>query len=162
MGQGEVVTNDGDPSDRSNPAQDLWQLLDPTWLIPEVEFSEVEETEKAGRRGFRISATPRAGNQSVPMHSFFGSDEIALTIDAERGVILERVDFFEGAVLSLEDVIEVGFDEELDPQIFVFTAPAGAKIRSTKDVQRGIPRKMRRRLFPRRKRLWAITKRLGP
>src|SRR5262249_2349226 len=48
-----------------------------------------------------------------------------LEVDAERGVILRVEARREGAPFSLLEVTDVAFDETFDPDLFVFTPPAG-------------------------------------
>jgi hypothetical protein len=60
--------------------------------------------------------------------------ELLLDVDAERGTLLRIESRFEREPIALSEVVEIAFDEAFDDDTFVFTPPAGERVRSVLEL----------------------------
>lgn len=114
---------------------ELWQaLLDPTFLIPALEFEPRGDVTLLGRRALRVCATERepSASELFPAQGQLpvGADEYELVVDRARGVVLRAAALLQGEAFWVSQFEELVFDEELPPETFVFEPPAGEEIRS--------------------------------
>jgi hypothetical protein len=118
-----------------------------------VRFLEVREVERAtflGRDVKVVRATPlwdEAFKARIALHALVlgAGDDLVLTIDAERGVILRAESRLEGEPYRVLEVTAIGFDEELAEDTFTLRAPAGQAWQevehppSTRPLRVGLP-----------------------
>lgn len=89
-----------------------WPLLDASWLIhdrPRI----VEEQIVAGRSGIAVEVDESAHEVLLP-----GSDRAVAVVDLERGTLLRCEAWFADELLLVEEMVEIVFDEPLDPSLF--------------------------------------------
>ncbi len=102
-------------------------LLDPSPLIPLLEFGEV--CESAGR--LRVRATPRRDLDTLPhwhLHGVGGADAVELDVDRETGIVRRLRTILDGEELWLTELEEIALNEELPADTFVFVPPAGEQV----------------------------------
>ncbi len=111
-------------------------LLNPALLLPVLDFALIGEREVAGRRGLVVRATPRELEDLVPFRHLTpaGSSELELVADAERGVLLRLEARVPDGPFNVQELLEVGFDEQFDDGVFVFDPPPGEQIRSQTEL----------------------------
>lgn len=110
-------------------------FLDGAPLLAALELELLAETEIAGRRAVRLRGIPRAGAEK---RAFFeldhGAEEYELLVDAERGVLLRREARIGGEPFSVNEVLEIAFDEDFPARTFEFEPAPGEDIRSLEEV----------------------------
>jgi hypothetical protein len=98
-------------------------LVDPSVLIPSLEFEVAGEAELAGRRALVVGASPRPPRlppiELVP----YGCREVTLHVDQETGVLLRIEARLDSRPVQLLEVSEITFDAPLAESVFAF--PAG-------------------------------------
>jgi len=115
FGDGEVDTNEGrEKSHRMTIGEEL--LLDPSPLLGSYTFEIRGETFLLGRAGRSVTASRRFGAQAHAFGQF--SDELALVVDEERGILLRVAVLVDGQELSYSEMLEVAFDEVVAPEFF--------------------------------------------
>ncbi|HSP74125.1 MAG TPA: hypothetical protein VLN26_17265 [Gaiellaceae bacterium] len=105
-----------------------WDVLDPAALLGGFRFERTGEGEVAGRRALLLRGRRRGSAFHGEIHP--GIDEIALAVDAERGVLLRFAQLVDGEPCSLREVEEIAFDEEPPPGTFELVPPTGRSCRS--------------------------------
>ena len=110
----------------SAPPADDWHVdvfghfADVQWLTRRgVEL--VGPTEVAGRSGIELTLDPERA--STRFWLLPGTDRYRLVLDAERGVLLRAECFFEGELISVEEAVEIAFDEDLPGELFAEPEP---------------------------------------
>jgi hypothetical protein len=83
----------------------------------------------AGRECVRVRAVERPNTFVWSHWPGFGADEYEFHADPERGVLLFAAGKFEGEVLETNEVVEVTFDEPLDPGLFAYEPRPGEQVR---------------------------------
>lgn len=110
-------------------------LLDPSPLIPLLEFGEIAET--AGR--LHVRATPRddlEGSSFWHPHGVGGADAVELEIDRETGVVRRMRALLEGEELWVSELEQIVLDEDFPPGTFVFVPPPGEEVLSPEPARR--------------------------
>jgi hypothetical protein len=108
--RGELISSHehGSPSD----LKDLWlHVIAPTWMFSKTVFETGEQT-WLGRDAIELYDPEGT--------SFLGpqADSARYLIDAERGVALRAEAFVGGESASVEEFIDIAFDQVLDPALF--------------------------------------------
>lgn len=115
IGDGEIRTNDGrEPHTTMTTAVEL--LLDPSRLLGDYRFEIGAPTTWHKRRALEVTASSRPGARP----GMFGplSDQLALVVDEDRGVLLRAAVVVDGEELSSSEVVEIKFDEPIAAELF--------------------------------------------
>jgi hypothetical protein len=130
-----ALTNEGDPNHGAGIGDQLEAFLQPAPLIPHFDFEVHGPLEYLGRRALRVSAHRRSSDPHSHFHIPIpiGTDDCELIVDCERGVLLRIKALFEGEEAMSMTIEEIGFDEPLDPSIFIFMPPEGETLQRTAD-----------------------------
>ena len=111
----EVHTNEGREG-HGTMTTDEERLLDPSSLLGVYRFEITGETTRLGRPAVEVRARRRLGAHA---HEFGPlSDELALVVDIERGVLLRVAVVVEGEELSFSEIEEIVFDEHISSELF--------------------------------------------
>jgi hypothetical protein len=86
-----------------------WWLVDPGWLAGATAGSR----EVAGRPGIVLELSPDEADSVLP-----GANRSQCVVDAERGVVLRCDAALDDELLTVEEVVEVAFDEPREPALF--------------------------------------------
>jgi len=115
------------------------QLVNPAPLLPGLELELLGDADHAGRAAVRLRAAPR----HVSWHDLFGlapgADRYELLVDAERGILLRAEALLEGTTLAWSEVVEVAFDEQLPPEVFVLKPAPGERVRTPEELAQDFP-----------------------
>jgi outer membrane lipoprotein-sorting protein len=111
-------------------------MLNPLALVPSLELQIVGEQEIAGRPAIRLRAEPRDSEDPIGPAGVNG-DEIDLSIDCERGILLALEARLDGEPFERTTFAEIKFDEPLDAELFRLVPPPGAPIRSDAEIWPG-------------------------
>ena len=132
-------TSDGDPEipDYGATRTGFERFLDPSALGVGVDLACVGHVTIAGRSALRLRGAPtpewryeRGGVLvSGPTPPPFGT-AYDFAVDAERGVVLRLATLVDDEVMSSTEFLEVVFDKDLLPQVFVFVPPDREPARS--------------------------------
>lgn len=112
---GDVHTNEG-REDRGTMTTDEELLLDPSPLLGAYTFEIRGPTTSLERTGFLVLATRRFGAHTRALGRL--SDELALVVDEERGVLLRAAAIVDSEELSYSEMVQVAFDEYVAPELF--------------------------------------------
>jgi hypothetical protein len=95
---------------------DSERLVDPSPLLGAYRFELGPATARQGRRAVEVTASRRSGSHA----HWFGrlSDQLALVVDAERGVLLRAAVVVEGEELSNTEIVQIVFDDPLQAELF--------------------------------------------
>lgn len=88
-----------------------WPLFDPNWLFS-ANPAPIGEREVAGRAGIAVQADEAAGFL-LPY-----SNRCVAVVDRERGLVLSAEAWLDDELLMIEELVEIAFDEPLDPGLF--------------------------------------------
>jgi len=126
------VSNEAEPDVGGGHGGDFDWMLEPSSLLPALDFAPRGMTEVAGRPGVDVVATARPEDlrRGFGAHFAHGSDEVLLVVDAERGVVLRAEARIGGEPFALFEIVELAFDEELPDDLFRFISPDGSAVRS--------------------------------
>ena len=104
-------------------------LLDASEVLADCELDLEGETRVAGRTAkcIRVRGARSGGH---PLGLALGIEEATLEIDAERGLLLRRVELEEGQPAFVREVETITYDEPLAPDRFVFVVPDGRSARA--------------------------------
>jgi outer membrane lipoprotein-sorting protein len=73
----------------------------------------------------------------APMaYGLAGHDDVILTVDVERGVLLRESTYLDGAPVSVGELSLVAFDERFDDEVFRFVSPDGEPARAYAETGR--------------------------
>ena len=109
-------------------------LIRPRRYIPFLDLQEVAEDSWHGRKAFLARAIPVWGDEVRQqfesrrvMHRLLigDPDELLLTVDAQRGVLLRTEARLAGTSYRIVEMDEVSFDEEFGPEVFAIHPPEG-------------------------------------
>jgi hypothetical protein len=115
FGDGDVHTNEQRPMS-GTMTTDEECLLDPSALLGVYRFETKSQTALLGRPSMEVIARRRLG---VHGHGFgLLSDELALVVDEERGVLLRLAVIVEGEEISFSEIVEIAFDEPISAELF--------------------------------------------
>src|SRR5262245_15505929 len=99
--------------------------FDPSVLLAGTRVESLGRAECAGRPAVRVRVlTDGAGMR--PSEVGPGIDEVEVLLDAERGILLRRVDRFEGEEATVREVESIAYDEALPPETFTLELPPDA------------------------------------
>jgi hypothetical protein len=87
-----------------------WWLVDPGWLAG---ATAIGSREVAGRPGIVLELSPDEADSVLP-----GANRSQCVVDAERGVVLRCDAALDDELLTVEEVVEVAFDEPREPALF--------------------------------------------
>jgi outer membrane lipoprotein-sorting protein len=115
-------SSDGDLHTNENREQsstmttDSERLVDPSPLLGVYRFELGPPTTWQGRGAVEVTASRRSGSHP----HWFGplSDQLALVVDAERGVLLRTAVALEDEELSNTEIVQIVFDEPLQAKLF--------------------------------------------
>jgi outer membrane lipoprotein-sorting protein len=136
-----AVSNQGDPEMKSGGRNAPFpELFEPALHLPALDLELAGEASQAGRAGVLLRGLPRDLDESLftPILPR-GADVHELVVDALTGVVLRRASLVDGEPFSVTEIEEVGFNEPLLPEIFVFRPPPGVPVRPAEEVFRGLP-----------------------
>ena len=111
---------------------ELWTtLLDPSGMIPLLDFAVEGEAELLHRRALRVRATPRGRGDAFLFRTPLpvGADAYELVVGRKRGTVLRAAALLCGEAFCVSEFEELVFDEDLPPETFVFEPPPGEAIR---------------------------------
>src|SRR5436190_7726206 len=116
LGDGQVDTNEGRAAESTmTTAEEL--LLDPSPLLGTYMFEIRGSTSLLDREGCSVAASRRYGAHT---HAFGPlSDELALVVDEQRGVLLRAAVAVDGEELSYSEMREIAFDEDVARDLFL-------------------------------------------
>lgn len=130
-----ATSNEGDTSIRAGGSEEVSPLLDPALVVGILEFDITGEREHHGRSSIVVRATSREVEERARFgHYMPDADEFELLVDAEVGVLLRIESFIDGQPFMILELTDVQFEEPFAEDLFVFRAPPGESIRSTRDV----------------------------
>ncbi len=89
-------------------------LFDPWPIVSDFELEAAPAKTCAGREAVAAVATARCPTGLLVA----GADRYELAVDAERGVILSIGALFEGKPFQVYEIVDISFDEELEPELF--------------------------------------------
>jgi hypothetical protein len=132
-----TLTNEGETETSGSGMRDVGAggLLEPSALLSVYQLEVTGSETVAGRAGIRVRCTrnaPSVLGSSVHAHELGG--ELEVVVDAERGILLRRTAMLDGEPMQISEVLEVAFDEQLDPALFVFASPDGTPARPLRQV----------------------------
>jgi len=131
------ISNESEPEVRGGGSADFDWMLEPSSLLPVLDFNSLTPTEQFGRPAVATVAVPRvnyAAAHGPGAHVAYGADDVLLVVDCERGVVLRAESRIAARPFALYEVTEVTFDEELDEELFRFVSPDGSPVRSAREV----------------------------
>lgn len=108
------------------PDFEVMHIFEPTSIKPQLEELEIQTVERAwqaGRSAFRVEATGPGEWKCLPEPLWWGADDYELMVDTEYGAILRLSSRLNRMDFDVTEVLEVGFDEALDKDIFVLDLP---------------------------------------
>jgi hypothetical protein len=133
VGHGVARTNAGQVQHRHGKG---WgeALVETRRYIPFLEFHEIERDSVDGRDVLVVRAAPIWSDdfeaQQVLHALIIGDpDEVLLTIDTERGILLQTEARLDSVTYRVVQVTTISFDEELAPEVFKIDPPAGGRWR---------------------------------
>ena len=112
---------------------------EPAALLAAVSFEIRGRTLLAGREAIVVRARPRSVTDVMGrLHGLpgleAGADRYELLVDAERGLLLRSASVIDGEEFMVCEVLQVAFDERLDPAVFTFAVPPGERVRTHAQV----------------------------
>ena len=114
---------------------DVGTLLDPSILIPDLQFGAITEDAIDGRPCWLVETIPRR-TSIERMHSpseTWGADAIRLWIDQDRGSALRLEASFEGEPFYVLEATEVLYDTAIPDELFDLAPPDGVTVFDTSD-----------------------------
>jgi outer membrane lipoprotein-sorting protein len=125
-------SNVHEPEVGSDSGDSTKLLFDPAPLVGALKLELVQETELLGRRVIRMRGTRRSNvlTTDFELDELEPQDELELDVDAERGVLLRRRSEHLGHEWFVQEAVDIAFDEEFDPQTFVFSPTEGRHLTS--------------------------------
>jgi hypothetical protein len=115
IGDDDIHTNEGrEPLATMTAFEEV--LLDPSPLLGVYRFELGLTTRRLNRRAVEVTALRRPGTQRFQLASL--SDHLVLVVDRERGVLLHASLVVDGEELSSSEVLEITFDEPIQPDLF--------------------------------------------
>lgn len=122
--------------DHSVGTYDVASFLDPSVLIPHLDFGAIVSGEVDGRTCWMVDATPRRTLHEdwfpgLPL--VVGGDSYRLWVDRERGTALRIEAFWGGQPFSIREATDVVFDADLNDELFEFDPPSDMEVFATSD-----------------------------
>ena len=111
-------------------------MLEPSSLLPALDFTPMGTTEVAGRQALDVLAVPRPPDPhgGFAAHFAHGADDIVLAVDVERGVVLRAEARLGGELFARFEITDLAFDEDLSDDLFRFVSPDGSPVRSPRSA----------------------------
>ena len=123
-------SNEGEPGVQSGIGEAALALLDPAHLLGSLRLEPAGELVAAGRPAILVRGTPRDRENGFGLHRLgVGAEAYELVFDRERGVLLRTTSLLDGEPMSSTEVLELAFDEDFPPGLFVFELPEGETFR---------------------------------
>jgi len=118
--EGDAYSNEKEPEVDTDIGESTRLFFDPRPLVGALDLEVISETEIAGRAAIRLRGTRRVAQQPTELdfELHLTGDEFELDVDAERGVLLRKVARYGGVESSVEEMLEIGFDESFSPDTF--------------------------------------------
>jgi hypothetical protein len=118
---GDAYSNEEEPEVDTDIGESTRLFFDPRPLAGALDLEVIGEREIAGRGMIRLRGTRRGAQQPTELDFdlHLTGEEFELDVDAERGVLLRKVARYGGVESSVEEVLEIGFDETFPPETFV-------------------------------------------
>jgi hypothetical protein len=122
-------SNEQDPEVGTDIGESTAHFFDPRPLVGALKLEVIGETQLAGREAIRLRGARRSAQQlaELDFELRLAGDECELDVDAERGVLLRMLACHESLGSSLEEVIEIGFDETFPCETFAPIAGVPAR-----------------------------------
>lgn len=129
------ISNETEPEVGGGNGGDFDWMLEPATLLPAFDFTPAGMREVAGRHAVNAMAFPRRDPRAgFGAHFAHGADDLALAVDAERGVVLRAAARIDDEPFALFEITEIAFDEDFPDDLFCFTSPDGSPVRSPRGV----------------------------
>lgn len=97
-------------------------LLGPSGLSRGLEFIEVEEVRRAGRRAFRLRGLPTSDiARYAPGMVALSATHYMIDVDAEFGILLTAEAYFDDRLARIEGLSELVIDGPIEPVLFSST-----------------------------------------
>lgn len=130
------MLNESDPDIGGGGAISLDWMLEPSAVISALELTVTGETVVAGRPAVAVVGVPRPADprHGVGLPLAQGADEVRLAVDRERGVLLRFESRLEARPFSVQEVVELAFEEALDDGLFRFVSPDSSPVRSPRET----------------------------
>lgn len=113
-------------------------LLDPASVVPGLELEPLGRMTWGGREAIRVRARPREADEELFWHDLHGlapgAEAYDLIVDVERGVLLRAAAYLDGEEFATTEVLEIAFDEPIDPATFTFVPPPGETVRREEEL----------------------------
>jgi outer membrane lipoprotein-sorting protein len=131
-------SDEGDGWATGQVGECLRHAVDPSSLATGLDLEPAGRAGRAGREAILVAANPRPGPYGFQHDVLLGgADRHELAIDAERGFLLEAVSFLDDAPASLFEVLEIAFDEPLDPSLFTYEPAPGEQVAAPHEIRSG-------------------------
>lgn len=121
--------NEAEPGVQSGIGEAALALLDPAHVLGALRLEPDGEIVVAERPALLVRGVPRDRDGFHPHRLGFGAEAYELVVDRERGVLLRTTSLLDEEPLSSTEVLEVAFDEDFPPDLFVFELPEGETFR---------------------------------
>jgi hypothetical protein len=120
LDEGDAYSNEEEPEVDTDIGESTKLFFDPRPLVGALDLEVLGETEIAGRAAIRLRGARRAAQQPTELdfELHLTGDEFELDVDAERGVLLRKVARYGGVESSVEEMVEIDFDETFPPETF--------------------------------------------
>jgi outer membrane lipoprotein-sorting protein len=119
---GSTYSNASEPEVGTDLGDSINLTFDPAPLVGALKLEVIGRSTVAGRQAVRLRGTPRPHANPEParleLEELHSSDEFEFDVDAERGVLLRRSARHRGHERMLQEVLEIHFDEEFEPDTF--------------------------------------------
>ncbi len=131
-------SDEGDGWATGRAGECVRHVIDPSSLAVGLDLEPGSRAERAGREAINVTATPRPGPLGFEHDVLLtGADRHELAIDAERGVLLGATSFLDDEPASLFEVLEIAFDEPLDPALFQHVPGPGEQVARPEEIRSG-------------------------
>jgi hypothetical protein len=97
-------------------------------FLEHLVLKPIGPTRTADRDCVSVRAIPRPDSSIWPHWLPHGADEYEFHFDLERAALLNIVARREGQVFEVHEVIEIAYDEPLDPSLFVYEPKPGEQV----------------------------------
>jgi outer membrane lipoprotein-sorting protein len=104
-------------------------FLDPSVVLVDLVVESVDDTTVLGRSARRIRAT--GSNDELD-----GGNRVALVIDRDSGLVLQRDIWADDVQSSYAEVVELEIDQAIPEQVFTYTPEAGVRLADHDELER--------------------------
>jgi len=124
------------PTEQNNSHAETWSahlaefpIVDPAFFVHACEITSVHQTSYLASPAFDVTLQTKPSHFAVARPFFWaGVQDYAMTVDAERGVLLRLRAFVDGRTASDLKVTAISFDQDLRDDLFTYTPPNGTRI----------------------------------